>query len=136
MKNIYDGVVTLGADGTALVALPEYFEALNMDFRYQLTCVGGYAPVYVSQEIAANQFSIAGGTPGLKVSWQVTGTRHDPYAEQNRIIVEEDKPANERGRYLYPSGYGQTTENRLPFSGTSTLPAGVSAVPADQPDGR
>jgi hypothetical protein len=136
MKNIYDGVATLGADGTAVVTLPAYFEALNMDFRYQLTCVGGYAPVYISEEIASNQFSIAGGTPGLKVSWQVTGTRHDPYAEQNRIIVEENKPASERGRYLYPSGYGQTAENRLPFSGPSALPAGVSIVPSEQPDGR
>jgi hypothetical protein len=136
MKNIYDGVATLGADGTAIVTLPSYFEALNMDFRYQLTCIGGYAPVYVAQEIAANQFSIAGGRPGLKVSWQVTGTRHDPYAEQNRIIVEEDKAANERGRYVYPSAYGQAAENRLPLAGASALPAGVSTVLAEQPDGR
>jgi hypothetical protein len=105
MKNIYDGVVTLDAGGEANVVLPEYFEALNKDFRYQLTCVGGFAQVYVSQEISGNQFRIAGGRPGLKVSWQVTGIRKDPYAEKNRVQVEVEKQGDERGRYLYPAAY-------------------------------
>jgi hypothetical protein len=131
MKNIYDGVATLGDNGTGVVKLPDYFEALNMEFRYQLTCIGGYAPVYIAQEIAGNQFTIAGGTPGLKVSWQVTGIRHDPYANQNRIKVEEDKPAQDQGRYVYPAGYGQ------PASRGATQPIGVPAgVQHDQPIGR
>jgi hypothetical protein len=131
MKNIYDGVATLGGDGTVVVKLPNYFEALNMEFRYQLTCIGGYAPVYIAQEIDGNQFTIAGGTPGLKVSWQVTGTRHDPYANQNRIQVEEDKPANEQGRYVYPAGYGQ------PASRGVAQPIGAPAgIQRDQPSGR
>ncbi|HEX8155466.1 MAG TPA: hypothetical protein VF698_20200, partial [Thermoanaerobaculia bacterium] len=75
MKNIYDGVVRLGGDGTAVVELPDYFEALNRDFRYQLTCIGGHAPIYIAREIREGQFKIAGGTAGLKVSWQVTGIR-------------------------------------------------------------
>jgi hypothetical protein len=106
MKNIYDGMVTLDERGRAVVKLPDWFGALNRDFRYQLTCVGGFAPVYIAEEIADNRFTIAGGTPGLKVSWQVTGIRQDPYAEQHRIPVEEDKPLEERGTYLYPEGYG------------------------------
>ena len=101
MKNIYDGVVTLDANGEATVQLPAWFEALNRDFRYQLTCIGGYAPVYVADEIANNQFKIAGGTAGLMVSWQVTGIRRDPYANTNRIQVEEVKPPSEQGKYLY-----------------------------------
>jgi hypothetical protein len=102
MKNIYDGVVVLDQHGQAWVQLPDYFEALNKDFRYQLTCVGGYAPVYVAQEIRDGRFSIAGGQPGLKISWQVTGTRQDAYATAYRIPVEELKPAAERGKYLHP----------------------------------
>jgi hypothetical protein len=97
MKNIYDGVATLDDNGEATVQLPDWFEALNRDFRYQLTCVGGYAPVYVASKVLRNEFRIAGGRAGLEVSWQVTGIRHDAYANAHRIPVEEEKPANERG---------------------------------------
>lgn len=110
MKNIYDGVATLGADGRAEVSLPDYFEALNEHFRYQLTCVGGYAPVYVARTISANSFVIAGGTPGLEVSWQITGSRKDAYAALHPIAVEQDKPAHERGKYLNPDAFGMPAE--------------------------
>lgn len=102
MKNIYDGVVTLSDNGTAVVELPEWFEALNKDFRYQLTCIGEHAPVYVSEEIAQNRFRIAGGYRGMKVSWQVTGSRHDAYAKAYPIAVEETKSPLESGRFLHP----------------------------------
>jgi len=115
MKNVYDGVVVLDGSGAAWVELPDWFEVLNSDFRYQLTCIGGYAPVYIVQEIQNNRFQIAGGTPGLKVSWQVTGIRQDPWAEANRIPVEVDKPADERGTYLYPELYGQPEEMGLDY---------------------
>lgn len=113
MMNIYNGNVTLDEQGEALVQMPEWFEALNQEFRYQLTCIGGFAPVYVAEEILDNTFRIAGGQPGLKVSWQVTGIRHDPYAEQNRIQVEEQKSAAERGKYLHPELYDQPAELSL-----------------------
>jgi hypothetical protein len=106
MKNIYDGVAVLDASGEALVGLPDWFEALNQDFRYQLTCIGAFAPVYVADEISGNRFRIAGGEPGMKVSWQVTGIRHDPYADAHRIPVEEVKSAREQGRYRNPELYG------------------------------
>jgi hypothetical protein len=102
MKNIYDGVVRLDANGQAIVELPEWFEALNRDFRYQLTCIGGFAPVYIADEVSANRFRIAGGKPGMKVSWTVTGIRHDRFANEHRIVVEEDKPAQERGKSADP----------------------------------
>ena len=41
MKNVYDGIVTTDADGYATVELPDWFEALNRDFRYQLTVIDG-----------------------------------------------------------------------------------------------
>jgi len=107
MMNVYNGNTSLDSSGRAVVVLPTYFQALNQDFRYQLTCIGGFAPIYVAEEIRNNRFVIAGGRPGLKVSWQVTGIRHDPYAKQHRIAVEEVKPAQERGKYLYPLEYGK-----------------------------
>lgn len=115
MKNVYDGVVELNANGRTTVVLPDYFEALNKDFRYQLTCIGGYAPVYIAQEVRGNQFEIAGGQPGMRVSWQVTGIRKDAFAEANRVQVEVDKAANERGRYLHPGAYGFGEEHGINF---------------------
>jgi hypothetical protein len=94
MMNIYNGEVTLDENGQAWVQLPDWFEALNQDFRYQLTPIGEFAPVFVSQKIEGNRFQIAGGAAGMEVSWQVTGIRHDAYAEAHRIPVEEDKPAS------------------------------------------
>lgn len=115
MKNIYDGIVVLDGTGQATVELPAWFEALNKDFRYQLTAIGAPAPgLYIAQEVKDNRFSIAGGAPGMKVSWQVTGIRHDPYADQHRILVEEDKPADARGTYIYPEGYGKSHDAALP----------------------
>src|SRR5262249_49947693 len=67
MMNLYNGNAVLDANGEATITLPDWFEALNRDFRYQLTCIGGFAPVYVAQEIAGNRFRIAGGKTGQKV---------------------------------------------------------------------
>lgn len=113
MKNVYDGVVKLGKKGQAWVQLPDYFEVLNCDFRYQLTCIGSFASVYIAEEISNNRFKIAGGKHNMKVSWQVTGIRHDPYAVANRIQVEEDKSTQERGYYAHPTAYGLSDENGI-----------------------
>ena len=106
MMNVNNGIVRLDAKGTAWVDLPDYFEALNGDFRYQLTAIGAPAPrLYVAREVSENRFRIAGGRPCGRVSWQVTGIRHDAYANAHRIPVTEDKPAEEQGRYLHPDVY-------------------------------
>jgi hypothetical protein len=108
--NLYSGTVVLDGAGSAIVTLPAWFEALNRDFRYQLTCIGGYAPVFVASEIQDGRFAIAGGRAGLKVSWQVVATRSDPHMLANPMAVEEDKPADERGTYLDPEAHGQPAE--------------------------
>jgi hypothetical protein len=114
MKNIYDGVVVLDANGAARVELPAYFAALNRDFRYQLTAIGGPGPnLHIAQKIQDNVFQIAGGAPGMEVSWQVTGIRQDAYANAHRIVVEEEKPAHERGLYLDPGAFGKPAEQGL-----------------------
>ena len=114
MKNVYDGVVTLDGSGEATVNLPEWFGALNKDFRYQLTAIGAPGPnLYIAKEIAGNSFKIAGGAAGGKVSWQVTGTRQDAWANAHRIPVEEMKPEAERGFYLAPELFGQSQEKSV-----------------------
>ena len=109
----YHGTVALDADGSAWAQLPDYFEALNKDFHYQLTCVGGYAPVFVQQEIDGNRFKIAGGHAGLKVSWQVTATRNDPWAKDHPYQAEIPKKNENAGKYWYPEGNGQSRETRM-----------------------
>ena len=113
-KNVYDGVALLDEDGKVWVDLPEWFEALNGDFRYQLTAVGGSAPeLHVAEEITENGFKIAGGQVGMKVCWQVTGTRKDAWAAANPFEVEQEKPQEERGRYLQPDLYDAPEEQRI-----------------------
>jgi hypothetical protein len=107
MMNIYNGTILLDAKGEAWVALPDWFEALNQNFHYQLTPIGAPGPnLYIAQEIQDNHFQIAGGAPGTQVSWQVTGIRNDPWAEAHRIPVEQAKPLEEQGTYLHPVEQG------------------------------
>jgi hypothetical protein len=114
MKNIYDGNVALDKNGEAVVRLPAWFQALNRDFRYSLTAIGVPGPnLFIAEEVDDNRFKIAGGTPGMKVSWQVTGIRQDPYANKNRIKIEEQKSELERGFYLHPESYGLPEEKRI-----------------------
>jgi len=58
MMNVYNGNAVTDADGYAVVTLPEYFEVLNRDFRYQLTVIGEFAQAIVAKKIAGNQFTI------------------------------------------------------------------------------
>lgn len=114
MLTVYRGRVTLDNNGRALVRLPDYFEALNRDFDYQLTPVGAAAPsLYIEEEIKDNQFWIAGGTPDTKVSWMVTGVRHDPYAENHPIQVEQEKTPEQVGKYLHPEAYGKSDQDHI-----------------------
>jgi hypothetical protein len=106
MKNIYDGTVTTDASGNATVTLPDWFEALNKDFRYQLTVIGDFAQAIIAQEIQGNQFAIRTDKPNVKVSWQVTGIRKDAFAEKNRIPVEELKQGDDAGKYIHPDAFG------------------------------
>ncbi|MEN8193726.1 MAG: hypothetical protein ABFS12_12965, partial [Bacteroidota bacterium] len=106
MMNIYNGNVTTDGNGNADVELPEWFEALNRDFRYQLTVIGEFAQAIVSQKISNNRFSIKTDKPNVEVSWQVTGIRQDAFANANRIPVEEVKNPEDRGKYLHPKAFG------------------------------
>ena len=106
--NSYSGTVTLDADGQAWVELPEYYEAINIDPRYQLTAIGAPAPMlHVASEIVDNEFMIAGGQAGMRVSWEVKAKRNDAFVAQLGAPVEREKVGAEKGRYLQPTLYGQ-----------------------------
>lgn len=106
MMNIYNGNVTTDENGEAVVKLPDYFMALNKDYRYQLTPIGQFAQCIVLKEIENNQFVIKTDKPNVKVSWQVTGIRQDPFANMYRIVPEVEKKPEEKGYYLHPECYG------------------------------
>ncbi len=114
MMNIYNGNIALDRSGTAWVELPEWFGALNRDFRYQLTPIGVSCPgLFIAEEVHNNRFKIAGGKPGARVSWTVTGVRHDRFANAYRIPVEENKPKEEQDFYLHPELFGQPKERSV-----------------------
>lgn len=112
MMNIYNGIVALDEQGEATVEMPDWFEALNSDYRYQLTSLGVAGPnLYISEKLSNLKFKIAGGVPGQEVSWQVTGIRQDAFARAHRVQVEEDKSEQERGKYLHPEVFGISGED-------------------------
>ncbi len=114
MKNVYDGEVTLDANGEAIIYLPAWFETLNSAFHYQLTPVGAPGPnLHIAEEIRDHRFKIAGGSPAMRVCWQVTGIRQDAWARANRLVVEQDKPVDERDRYLHPQEHGHVSERSV-----------------------
>lgn len=107
--NVYSGVVILDDLGGAVVELPDYFSAVNRGtYRYQLTPIGAAMPeLHVSQELQTGSFVIAGGKPGMKVSWELTAVRDDPYLQDHPAQAEVDKPVAEQGTYLYPEDNGR-----------------------------
>lgn len=115
--NLYSGNVRLDANGEATVKLPEWFEAVNQDFRYALTSVGAPGQgLHIAEEVSNNQFKIAGGQAGAKVSWQVTGIRSDAAMRNHPFKAEEDKPERERGYYLSPEAYDQPEERSVAWA--------------------
>jgi hypothetical protein len=77
-KNVYDGVAQLDGDGAAWVDLPEWFEALNADYRYQLTAVGGAAPdLHVAEEVSDNRIAVTLMVLLLVAVWQRTRMASD-----------------------------------------------------------
>lgn len=122
-NTLYRGIVTLDNQGEAVVELPGYFESLNADFSYHLTCVGDYAPVYIKEKVRGNRFLIAGGKPGLEVSWLVIARRNDPVwqARPEGQLVEIPKEPDNVGKYLHPELYGAPPLARAAYRRGHTL---------------
>lgn len=121
MMNLYNGNVVTDSTGSAVVSLPVWFETLNRDFRYQLTVIGQFAQAIVAGKIANHQFVIRTDKPAVEVSWQVTGIRQDAWANAHRVLVEEEKPAQDRGHYISPELFGAPQESGITWSHHSRL---------------
>ena len=111
--NIYSGNVTTDATGQATIKLPAYFEAINRDFRYQLTVIGDFVQAIVSTKIKNNQFTIRTEKPGVEVSWQVSGIRNDARSRRHPFVAERPKKDDERGTLLHPEDYDQPDTRSL-----------------------
>ncbi len=113
MMNIYNGNVTTDGNGYATITMPDYFEALNRDFRYQLTVIDEsddmdvFLWAKVVREVKGNSFTLRSSRGNLKVSWQVTGIRQDAWANKNRIPNAVVKTAADKGKLLHPEAFGQ-----------------------------
>ncbi len=116
MLDLYTGNVITDSHGDATVQLPAWFEALNHDFRYQLTVIGQFAQAIVMREISNHSFAIRTDRPSIKVSWQVTGVRQDAFAKAHPLVVEEAKDARLRGFYLHPGLYGAPEEKQVEWA--------------------
>jgi hypothetical protein len=125
MMNIYNGNVTTDANGYATVTMPDYFDALNKDFRYQLTAIGTFAQAIVGKEMNGNQFVIRTSEPNVKVSWQVTGVRQDKYANAHRVVPEVEKEPQYKGYYLHAEEWGKPANRSI---GSLTRPKDASTV--------
>jgi hypothetical protein len=112
MMNIYTGNVVTDELGMATVKLPDWFEAENADFRYQLTVIGRRAQAWIAEEVEHGQFKIGSDATQTKISWQITAVRQDAFAKAHPLIVEQVKPARERGFYQNPELFGQPAERQ------------------------
>jgi hypothetical protein len=139
--DVYSGNATTDGSGLATVQLPAWFDRINTDFRYQLTIVGTRGwNARISKEIADNQFTIETDQPQVKVSWQVTAQRNDPYMRAHPFQAEQAKTGEEQGKYVTPQAYGQpasaSIEKRPPAPQPAGRRGGIAAAPVsthDQP---
>ncbi len=125
--DLYSGNAVTDKRGFATVRLPPWFEALNRDFRYQLTVVGKEhwdARAAVWEEIVRNRFTIRTDQPRVRVSWAVTAVRHDPYSKARRSAVEIRKTRSEQGTYLHPEAYGKPKRAALGYFPPARIPRG------------
>jgi hypothetical protein len=111
--NVYSGNAVTDASGEAVVTLPDWFEAVNTDVRYQLTVVGAFAQAIVAEKVTNNRFTIRTDVPSVEVSWLVTGVRSDATSKKQTFKAEQEKAERERGYYLTPEAFDQPAERGM-----------------------
>lgn len=113
--NAYSGNVVTDANGKATVQLPDYFEAINKDFRYQLTVIGSFSQAIISKEVSNNQFEIATNQPNVKVSWEVKGVRNDARMQKHPFVSVQEKTGAQRGKYWDADSHNQSADKALGY---------------------
>lgn len=117
-QNFYTGVVSTDSNGYAWVNLPDYFQEINTNFKYQLTVVddadsNGFVMAKVSKKIRGNRFQIRTSAPNVEVSWEIKADRNDAHVRFKRPKDVLEKPAYERGTYQDPVIYGLPADPRV-----------------------
>ena len=110
-QNFYTGNVVTDGNGYAWVTLPDYFQDINTNFKYQLTVVddansNGFVMAKVSNKIRGNRFQVRTSAPNIEVSWRVDADRNDAHVRFKRPVDVLEKPDYERGTYQDPVIYG------------------------------
>jgi hypothetical protein len=114
--NFYSGNIQTDAFGKAIVTLPNYFEALNKDYRYQLTVIGGsFAQAIISKEVLNNKFEISTNQPNIKVSWEVKGIRNDLRMQKNPFVAEVLKSPEMKGKYVDAKSHNKPESKSVSF---------------------
>ena len=127
--NSYSGNVTSDASGKVVVNLPDYFGAINKDFRYQLTVVGTFAQAIISKEITNNQFEIATSIPNVKVSWEVKGVRNDLHMKKFPFVADQEKSTSQKGKYWDPSVYNQAESKGVSYDKSQETQSSLNDTP-------
>ena len=113
--NMYRGTVSFDSNGEVEVTMPDYFDAINANFSYQLTPIGGFAQLFIKEKLSNGKFVIAGGQAGMEVSWTVYAERNDPYMQQHPESkqVEVEKEEWNQGKYLQPDLYNKSDDLKI-----------------------
>jgi hypothetical protein len=119
-QNAYNGNVVTDINGEAWVQLPDYFEQINKDFKYQLTVVDDtdsdqFVIAKVAKKIRSNQFKIRTNAPNIEVAWEVKAVRNDLWMQKYGAPSEMTKSNAEKGKYQHPELYGQSAERGMNF---------------------
>jgi hypothetical protein len=119
-QNFYVGNVVTDSKGYAWVELPDYFEEINTNFKYQLTVVDGvntddFVMAKIALKIKEGRFLIRTNAPNIEVSWRVDADRNDLYVRNKRPKDVVEKQGIEKGTYQHPELYGMPKERGVNY---------------------
>jgi len=137
-QNFYVGNVVTDGNGYAWVELPDYFAAINANFKYQLTVVDdadsdGFVMAKVSKEISGNRFQVRTSAPNIKVSWEIKADRNDLYVRYKKPKDVVAKEGLERGTYQHPELYGQPPEKGMDYDAERERPSPPAIPDIERP---